>query len=195
MTCGNVAPKDATKWRKKVGKTTGEGVDWRNLDCLVAGNTVLCKHRQTGVTYGIAWAKRYDGGRRKLETSEGKKVKRKLGKCWWTANKETLWKFRSWLNMACKQAPTNENYGAFPSGACIHLRYYFGGHSCTMTVHRMHDADGDKDFWNVWMAGHIFLQYGDLCWHKPLWLIWHQHWFILNDSKNKWHFLKWVLDF
>lgn len=73
----------------------------------------------------------------------------------------------SWLYMACKQFPTNENHGALLTSAYIHPQYDFGQRSCSLTVRGMYDVDNEKGIEYTYYRPN-FLQYGNVQWHDLL---------------------------
>lgn len=81
---------------------------------------------------------------------------------------------RSWLNVAGRHFPANEDYRAFPSNASFLFQYDFGRQSCTMTVLQIYDANGNERIGLTRMRDHTFLQYSNVFWDELLWLVWHR---------------------
>lgn len=83
-----------------------------------------------------------------------RRYRRRLENCCWRAIEDTPRQCRGWINMACKQFPMNENYGALPISAYVSFRYDFGRRSSSITIRGMYKADTDKNIVHIRMTYH-----------------------------------------
>lgn len=166
------APSDATRRRKKIGRTRRSCVNRRNSRWLVREDTRLWNPRQIGVGYKTSWTRRHDGDRENLETIKMMEQRWMFGNCLWMTDEKTPQGdvavcFIQFANNLQRTRTIGTS-----SSASIHYKYDFRKWTYSMVVHGQYEVDNVKRGTAI-MTDHAFLQYVYVFWHNLLRLVWH----------------------